>query len=214
MAADSALPMIIAVTLVVGGMAAAVGRHRSSPLRVSGGLGTIGTVGTTGMLGTGAIMLGALLLPDFSPFTAASLTIAVLLLVVTGVVAVRIRRRRPLAHAQRTTVAATVIDIAFMAAAVLLMPVHSAAAQLTSVQLGSVQLSSAQLTSAAQLGGVHSGGSHLALAGGVMIWLVLVAWAFCTAVLSVPGIRRHSPDGAFQLACSGCMITAMAAMAV
>ena len=208
MAADSALPTIIAVTLVVGGMTAAVGRHRSSPLRVSGGLGTIGTVGTAGMVGTGAIMLGALLMPDFSPFAAASLTIAVLLLVLAGVVAVRIRRQRPLGYAQRTTVAVTVIDIAFMSAAVLLMPVHNAAVQLTR------SAHFAQLTSAAQLGGAHSGGSHLALAGGVMIWLVLVAWAFCAAVLSVPEIRRRSPDGAFQLACSGCMITAMAAMAV
>lgn len=47
-----------------------------------------------------------------------------------------------------------------------------------------------------------------------MIWLVLVVWAFCAVVLSLPPILRRSPEGAFPLVCSGCMITAMAAMAV
>lgn len=204
MAADSTLTTIIAVTLVVGGMAAAVGRHRGSPLRNSGGLGPIGTLGRVGMLGTGAIMLGALVIPNFSNFAAASLTVAVLLLVLAGVLAVRIRRQRPLGYAQKTAVAVTVVDIAFMSAAVLLMPAHSAAAQ----------LSAAQLTSAAQLGWAHSGSSHLNLAEGMMIWLVLAAWAFCTLVLSLPAILRRSPDGLFPLVCSGCMITAMATMAV
>lgn len=209
MAADSTLTTIIAVTLVVGGMAAAVGRHRGSSLRNSGGLGPIGMLGRVGMLGTGAIMLGALVLPDFSNFAAASLTVAVLLLVLAGVLAVRIRRQRPLGYAQKTAVAVTVVDIAFMSAAVLLMPVHSAAAQLTSAQL-----TAAQLTSAAQLGRGHAGSTHLILAEGMMIWLVLVAWAFCTLVLSLPATLRRSPDGVFPLVCSGCMITAMAAMAV
>ncbi|GAA3870282.1 hypothetical protein GCM10022381_11860 [Leifsonia kafniensis] len=209
MTAASTLTTIAAVTLVIAGMTAAVGRHGGSPLRNSGRLGPIGTLGTVGMLGTGAIMLGALVLPDFSHFVAASLTIAVLLLVLAGVVAVRIKTQRPLGYAQRTAVAVTVVDIAFMSAAVVLMPVHFAAAQLTTAQL-----TTAHLTTAAQLGGTHSGGSPLTLSGGMMIWLVLVAWAFCAAVLSVPAIQRHSPDGAFQLACSGCMITAMAAMAL
>jgi len=221
MTADSTLSTMIAVTLILAGMTAAVGRHRGSPLRESGeletseletsanagtshGLGPIGTLGTVGMLGTGAIMLVTLVRPDFSHFAAASLTIAVLLLVLAGVVAVRIGRHRPLGHAQRTTVAVTVVDIAFMSAAVLLMPVHYVAAQVTS----------AQLVSAAQLGAAHSGGDHLTLAGDMMPWLVLAAWAFCAAVLSVPAMLRRSPDGAFQLACSGCMITAMAAMAL
>lgn len=204
MAADSTLTTIIAVTLVVAGMAAAVGRHGGSPVRDSGGLGPVGTLGRVGMLGTGAIMLGTLVIPDFSHFAAASLTVAVLLLVLAGVLAVRIRRQRPLGYAQKTAVAVTVVDITFMAAAVLLMPAHSAAAQLTSVQPGS----------ATQFGWAHSGSSHLVLADGMMIGLVLVVWAFCTVVLSLPAILRRSPDGLFPLVCSGCMIAAMATMTV
>lgn len=202
MAADSILTTVIAVTLVVGGMVAALGRHRGSSLRDSGGLGPIGTLGRVGMLGTGAIMLGALVIPDFSHFAATTLTGAVLLMVLAGVLAVRIRRQRPLGHAQKTAVAVTVADIAFMSATVLLMPVHSAAAQL------------AQPTSAAQPGRAHAGSSHLILADGMMIWLVLVVWAFCAVVLSLPAILRRSTDGVFPLVCSGCMITAMAVMAV
>lgn len=204
MAAHSVLTTVIAVTLVVGGMVAAFGSHWGASLRGSGGLGRIGTLGRASMLGTGAIMLGALVVPDFSHFAAASLTVAVLLLVLAGVLAVRIRRQRPLGHAQKLVVAVTVVDIAFMAAAVLLMPGHSAAAQLTS----------AQPASAAQLGWAHSGSSHLVLADGMMFWLLLGVWAFCTVVLSLPPILRRSPDGVFSLVCSGCMITAMAAMAV
>ncbi|MBX0300454.1 hypothetical protein K2F54_10745 [Cryobacterium sp. 1639] len=145
-----------------------------------------------------------MVIPDFSHLAAASLTVAVLLLVLAGVLAVRIRRQRPLGHAQKTAVAVTVVDIAFMSAAVLLMPGHSAAAQPTW----------AQATSAAPLAWAHSGSSHLVLADGMMIWLVLVVWAFCTVVLSLPPILRRSPDAVFPLVCSGCMITAMAAMAV
>lgn len=204
MAADSALTTVIAVTFVVGGMVAALGSHWGSSLRGSAGLGPIGTLGRAGMLGMGAIMLGALVIPDLSHIAAASLTGAVLLLMLVGVLAVRISRQRPLGHAQRTAVAVTVVDLAFMAAAVLLMPGHAAAAQLTS----------AQPASAAQLGWAHSGSSHLVLADGMMFWLLLGVWAFCTVVLSLPPILRRSPDGVFPLVCSGCMITAMAAMAV
>lgn len=178
---------IVAVIFTVVGMAAAVERHNRSPLR------------TLGALGMGAIMLGVLVVPEFSHFAAASLTVVLMLLVLVGVVGIRMKMRQPLKYRQKTAVAVTVVDIGFMSSAVLLMPAH-----------GTVQ----QLASTPQIGGIGGHGSHMAMAGGLMFWLVLLAWASCAAVLIVPAIRRRSPEGVFHTVCSGSMIAAMAAMAI
>lgn len=177
---------IVAVLFTVVGMSAALGRHIRSPLR------------TIGALGMGAIMLGVLVLPSFSHVAAAALTVVLLLVVLGGGTGIRLATRQPLAFGQRTAVAVTIVDIGFMAAAVLLMPAHAAVRRLAPTP---------------PPGGIHGFGTHPALAGGLTTWLVLLVWASCAAVLIVPALLRRSPGGALHVLCSGSMIAAMAAMA-
>lgn len=188
---------IAAVLLFVVGMAAALGRPRRSPLH------TIHLTRTVGTVGVGAIMLGAMSVPGWSRLAVAALTAGLLLLVLAGTLALRLRRGQPLESGQRTVAALTVVDLGFMAAAVLLLPIHGSGH-------GAVDRAAQQLTSAAS--GIHAG-SH-SLAGGVMIWLVLLAWASCAAVLIAPMIRWRPREGVVDVVCSGSMIAAMAAMAV
>jgi hypothetical protein len=175
-------PMTIsAVALTAAGMAAGLGRHNRSALR------------TPGALGMGAIMLGVLLVPGFSHAAATASGAVLLLGVLAGVAGARAKTGPAWASRQRTAAAVTVVDIGFMALALLLMPMP-----------GSTLLPPLD----------HAGGTHPAMAEGVMIWFVLLAWTACAAVLILPGARLRRTESFFHLACSGSMIAAMAAMAV
>lgn len=176
-------PMTIsAVLLTAAGMAAGFGRHNRSALR------------TPGALGMGAIMLGVLLVPGFSHAAATASGAVLLLVVLAGVVGVRAKTGPAWDERQRTAAAVTVVDIGFMALALLLMPMPGSGLLVPPL--------------------AHGSGAHPAMAGGVMIWFVLLAWTACAAVLILPGARLRRTESFFHLACSGSMIAAMAAMAV
>jgi hypothetical protein len=171
------------VLFTIAGMATVVGRHNRSPLRVL----------TT--LGMGAIMLAVLATPDFSHFAAACLTAVLALPLLVAAVGSRVGTRQAPDHPRRTALAVSVVDIVFMSVAVLVMPTHG-----TVRQSGFPSLMS----------GIH--GASMAMAGGMAVGIVLLTWASCAAVLVVPGLVRHPPDGLVHIVCSGCMIAAMGAM--
>jgi hypothetical protein len=57
-------------------------------------------------------------------------------------------------------------------------------------------------------------GSHGPVAGGLMVWLTLAAWALSAVVLILPALRERAPEGSYHIVCSASMIAAMIAMAV
>ena len=181
------LTIIIAATLTVASMAAAAWNHNRFPLS------------TLNALGMGTIMLGILAVPNLSHLAAASLAFVLMSVVLIGTVGSRMRIRQPLEYQQRITLAVPVVDTGFMSLAVLLMPAHGAGQQLAATL---------------QAGGIPGHDPSAAMSGSVMMWFVLLTWATCAGVLIVPVVRRSSSEGVFQIVCSGCMIAAMAAMAV
>ena len=178
---------IVAIILTVVAVVAAVGGQSRYPLLA------------LHALGMGAIMLSVLTVPEFSHFTAASLGFGLMLMVVVAAIWMRIRRSAPLGRRHKSAVAVALFDVGFMSVATILMPAH-----------GRVW----SLAAAHPLGGVEDSGMHAIVSGGPMLWLVLVTWGLCAAVLTVPAIRRRSHEDMLHLVCSVCMIAAMAAMAV
>jgi hypothetical protein len=177
---------VIAIAFTVVAIAAALGGRGRYPLLIFHALGM------------GAIMLSVLAVPDFPHVVAASLSVALMLVLAAGVLGARIRRSAPAGRGHRSAVAVALFDVGFMSVATILMPVHSGV--FAAVEFGS---------------SVDAVGAHALMGGGgAMMWLVLMTWAGCAAVLTVPAIRRRSPEAALHLVCSACMIAAMAAMAV
>ena len=188
------LMVAVALPLVLASLAAAVLGH------ATGGRGQLAVarrrstapLALIATIGAGALMLCSMVVPGFSSFAAAAL--AIVLLGVVGAVAI-LRGTR----GSRALVGLAIVDLAFMAGVMLLMPAHgesAAAGQNTGLVTGPA---THLLT-------------HAAPSGGLMIWLVLLVWVFCAAVLVVPGLRNRRRESLYQSVCSGCMIAAMAAM--
>ncbi|HUG50462.1 MAG TPA: hypothetical protein VLZ78_05640 [Terrimesophilobacter sp.] len=145
-----------------------------------------------GVTGMGAVMIGAMLVPGFSHLAGASATIALALVVSAGAAAgARGRARRS------NATAVTVVDLVFMSIAMLLVPAHTTLPRFVT-----------PIDAAADLG------SHGPVAGGLMVWLTLAAWALSAVVLILPALRERAPEGSYHIACSASMIAAMIAMAV
>jgi hypothetical protein len=177
---------LLAAAFTVLSMAAAFGRHEGFGVRIFGALGM------------GTIMLGALFAPGFSHGTASSLTL-VLLVPIVGIAAAFTRRtRHPTASARTRVVAVTLTDIAFMALLMFLMPPHGEGSVAPLVASGT---------------GLHVAAAHSMMPGGLMLWLALLVWAACAAVLLVPGLRAGHGGSIRHAVCSAGMIAAMAAMA-
>ena len=177
---------IVAIILTIVAVAAAIGGQSRYPLL------------TLHALGMGAIMLSVLTVPNFPHFTAASLGFGLMFVVIVAAVWMRIRRSAPLGQRHKSAVAVALFDVGFMSVATILMPAHG----------------SAWTLAAHPLGAVGGDGAHAIVSGGPMVWLVLITWGLCAAVLTVPAIRRRSHEDMLHLVCSVCMIAAMAAMAV
>jgi hypothetical protein len=175
---------IPALALSATGMVAAIGRHARSPIH------------SAAALAMGAIIFGLLVDPGFSTIAASCLGIALMLVVLTSVVCLQLATRHRLDRAQRTAAAVSVVDIGFMSVAVLLMPAHEA-------PRGGRQVS--------PMAG-HASFADGAMTAGAMVWLVLLGWTICAAILLVPALRERSPAGPFHLVCSVSMIVTMAAM--
>lgn len=177
---------VIIATLLIVAVAASVGNPQRAPLL---------TAGVTGMA---AIMIGVMVLPGFSGLAGASLTILLALLVLAGAVLGRVMTRRPVEPWHKVATATTVVDLVFMSITMLLMPEHGAGQH---------------LAAAAPVGGGVE--SHAAAASGsLMVWLTILAWALCSAVLTVPKQPSHTTGRAFHIVCSCSMIAAMAAMTI
>jgi hypothetical protein len=146
-----------------------------------------------GVTGMGAVMIGAMLVPGFSHLAGASATIALALVVSAGAVAAGARGRARRSNAT----AVTVVDLVFMSIAMLLVPAHATLPRFVT-----------PIDAAADLG------SHGPVAGGLMVWLTLAAWALSAVVLILPALRERAPEGSYHIVCSASMIAAMIAMAV
>jgi hypothetical protein len=142
-----------------------------------------------GITGMGAVMIGAMIVPGFSHLAGASVTIALALVVSAGAGAAGAR-----GSARRTATAVTVVDLVFMSIAMLLVPAHVAVPQFVAPIAGDL-------------------GSHAPVAGGLMVWLTLAAWAVSALVLILPALRERAPEGSYHVVCSASMIAAMIAMA-
>lgn len=176
----------VAALLIVA-VAASVGNPQHAPLL---------TAGVTGMA---AIMVGVMVVPGFSELAGATLTILLALVVLAGAALGRVMTQRPIEPWRKAATAATVVDLVFMSLMMLLMPQHGVGQH---------------LAAAAPVGGVGSGESHAAASGSLMVWLTILAWALCSAVLTVPKQHSHASGRAFHIVCSGSMIAAMAAMTI
>lgn len=174
-----------AAILTIVGMAAVVGRKACSPVLAF----------TAASLG--AIMLAVLMVPGFSNYTASALTLALLGPVLCERLLTRIWTRRPLAGGHKAPFVLAVVDIGFMALALLMMPAHA---------LEPIQ--------AAAVSSVHRHGSPMTTGAGMMGAAVLIGWTLCALVLAGPGLRRRSFATLPHAVCSGCMILAMGVMAL
>ena len=144
-----------------------------------------------GVTGMGAVMIGSTR-PGFSHLVGASATIALALVVSAGAVAAGARGRARRSNAT----AVTVVDLVFMSIAMLLVPAHATLPRFVT------PIAAADL------------GSHGPVAGGLMVWLTLAAWALSAVVLILPALRERAPEGSYHIVCSASMIAAMIAMAV
>ncbi|WP_346231320.1 hypothetical protein [Parafrigoribacterium mesophilum] len=154
---------------------------------------------TLGVAGTAAAMIGVMVVPGFSTLAGAALMVLLALLVVAASIIGRCVTRRRIEQWRRTATAVTVVDLVFMAVTMLLVPEN-----------GGLQ----RLGVATPVGSTGGVGVHAAMPGGLMVWLTLLAWAGCTAVLTLPRQHRDRRSGAFHIMCSGSMIAAMAAMVI
>lgn len=175
---------VVAFVLAVCGMGAAIARHRRAPLH------------SLTDIGMGAVMIVVLAAPAFSRLAASSITVALLVPLAAAALALRARSGHRLGPTLRTAFAVSILDIGFMAAAVLVMPSHLSVRSPSALGLT-----------------VAMSGHGPATSGWWVVWLVLVIWAGCAAVLLLPAVRARAPGWSLDLACSGSMIAAMAAMA-
>jgi hypothetical protein len=174
--------VILAVLLTVASMVAAVASREHVRLRALTGIAL------------GAVMLAVAVVPAFPRLLAAAIAGSVVLVVLGSVIGMRLGAHGPLDRRQKISTAIPLIDSGFMAAALLLMPTHAIVALAASA---------------------HSVGSHdlhAGMAGGVMTWFVLLAWAVSAAVLIIPALVRRPRESYADVACTGCMIAAMVAM--
>lgn len=176
-----------AAILTIVGMAAAVSKTACSPV-----------LALTSM-GSGTIMLAVLMVPGLSNFTAAALTLALLVPVLGAWLLTKMRPKRPPADRHRIAFVLPVVDIGFMALALLLMPAH-----------GSAQSPAA----AATVGAGHSHGSHMTMGPEIMGVVALIGWTMCALILAAPAMRRRSFETLPHAVCSACMILAMTVMAL
>ncbi len=177
-----------AAILTIVGMAAAVGRRGCSRL----------LAGTAVVMG--AIMLAVLVLPGFSNFAAAAATGALLIPVLGAFLWTRLKTQHPPTGWQKSAAGLAAIDAGFMALALFLMPVH--------------QDSQPLAAAAAPMSGMSGHMSQMAMGGGFMNVLVLLGWTACAAVVVLPAMRQRTRGMIPHAACSGCMILAMAVMAM
>jgi hypothetical protein len=175
-----------AAILTIVGMAAVVSKKGCPPLLSF----------TAGSLGL--IMLAVLTVPGFSNYTASALTAAVLAPLLGQRLLTKIRTGSPLAGEHKAPFLLAVVDVGFMALALLLMPTHGTEAMQASL-----------------VGGVHGGhGSPTASGASVMGAAVLIGWTTCTMILAVPELRRRSQELVGHAVCSVCMTLAMGVMAL
>jgi len=188
------MPLVTAAAaiLTIVGMAAAVGRRRCSRI-----------LAATAVV-IGGIMLAALLVPGFSNVVAAAATLALLVPVAAVHLWTRARTRQPLSGWQKPAAGLAVVDIGFMALALLLMPAHP------NMQAPAPGV----MTGMSGMPGMSGHMPAMTAGGGVMTTLVLLGWAACAAVVVVPLIRRNRTGMVPHAACTGCMILAMALMAI
>ena len=191
------LMVAVALPLVLASVMAAVLGHATGARRGERQVGRLPSRAPLALMATiaaGALMVCSITVPGFSSLAAAALAIA--LLSVVGAVAILWGTR-----GNRALVGLAMVDLGFMAGVMLLMPVHGESAA------AGYDISSATGLASHPL-------AHAAPSGGLMVWLVLLVWGFCAAVLVVPGLRNRRRDSLYQSVCSGCMIAAMAAMAM
>lgn len=174
-----------AAILTIVGMAAVVSKKACPPLLSF----TAGTLGT--------IMLAVLMVPGFSNYTAAALSAALLAPLLGQRLLTKIRTGDPPAGNHKAPFLLAVVDIGFMALALLLMPAHGAAP---------MQASAAS--------SVHIHGTPVASGAGTMAAAVLIGWTVCTLILAVPELRRRSHQTLGHAVCSVCMTLAMGLMAL
>ncbi|WP_394768047.1 hypothetical protein [Lacisediminihabitans sp.] len=175
---------VVAFVLAVCGMGAALARHRRAPLHA------------LTAVGMGAVMVAVLAAPAFSRLAASTITIALLLPLGAAALALRARSGRHPSLGLRTAVAVSIVDIGFMATAVLVMPLHLAVGPVSAIGLTGTMI-----------------GHGAAAPGWWVVWLVLLTWAGCAAALLHPAVRGRAPGWLLDVVCSGSMIAAMAAMA-
>jgi hypothetical protein len=174
-----------AAILTIVGMAAVVSKKACPPLLSF-------TAGTLGI-----IMLAVLMVPGFSNYTAAALSAALLAPLLGQRLLTKIQTGDPLASDHKAPFLLAVVDIGFMALALLLMPSH-----------GTEPLQASAVSS------VHSHGSPMASGAGIMGAAVLIGWTICTMILAVPELRRRSYEPVGHVVCSVCMTLAMGLMAL
>lgn len=173
-----------AAILTIVGMAAVVSKKGCPPVLSF----------TSGSLGI--IMLAVLIVPGFSTYTASALTAAILAPVLGQRLFAKIRTGDRL-RKHKAPFLLAVVDIAFMALALLLMPTHGT-----------------EYMQASMAGPVHSHGSPTASGAGMMGAAVLIGWSACTMILAVPELRRRSRQSLGHVVCSVCMTLAMGVMAL
>jgi hypothetical protein len=150
---------------------------------------------TAGSLGI--IMLAVLMVPGFTNFTAATLTVGLLAPLLCQRLLTMTRASDPFRSKHKAAFCMTVVDTGFMALSLLLMPGHG-----TEPVQALVAVS------------MHSHGPTMASGAGTMGFAVLIGWAVCTMILVFPELRRRSYTSLGHAVCSACMTLAMGVMAL
>ncbi|WP_188679343.1 hypothetical protein [Subtercola lobariae] len=166
-------------------MAAAVGGRNGS--RIQAGVSLI----------TGAVMLAVLTLPSFPASVGCGALLAVISVSMITLVVARIRSNRASNARQKSVTILVLVDVWFMALALLLMPAHRMDTPATTA-------------SSPAASSLHM--PHEMLASNIIGTLVLVDWALCAAVLIVPAIHKKRAHTIPHATCTLCMILAMTVM--
>ncbi len=148
----------------------------------------------------GAIMLAVLAFPAFSASMGAAATISLLVPAAAVIVRNRVKAREPLTGSQKSVAGLVVVDIGFMALALLMMTAHHGGQS---------------HGDGAPMGGMSGHMGHMAAVdGGLMNMLVLLGWTVCAAVMALPAVLERRRGMAPHALCSACMILAMSVMAL
>jgi hypothetical protein len=150
---------------------------------------------TAGSLGI--IMLAVLMVPGFSNYTAAALTIALLAPLLGQRLLTKFRPSVPFTGRHKAAFLMTIVDTGFMALALLLMPGHGTETMQTSMAVS-----------------VHNHGPAMASGAGTMAIAVLIGWVVCTMIVAFPELHRRSYQSLSHAVCSVCMTLAMGVMAL